>query len=82
LELTEVQRKLLPGLAAALDESLDYKEITQLCQLAVVDLAIRRTGSQYRAAMKLCVSQATVSRMVQGKTHQPRHGRAEAQENK
>jgi transcriptional regulator with XRE-family HTH domain len=72
LDLSSVQQKLSPGLEAALDETLSYHEITQLCQLTLVNVAIQREGNQERAARKLGVAPATITQMLNGKTHRRR----------
>lgn len=75
LVLTEIEKKLLPGLKAAMDESLNFYEITNSSVRALIFLAIERMGNQNRAAARLGIYPAMISRVLHGKSYRDRPSR-------
>jgi transcriptional regulator with GAF, ATPase, and Fis domain len=75
LDLTEVQKAMVPGAQAALKQTLDFFTIREAHQLTVVDEALRQSnGNQELAARRLGVSPAYISDIVNGKVLKKRTG--------
>lgn len=67
MTLSAVQEQMVKGAEAAIDETLSYQEAVQAFAITLIDTAIKRTGNQNRAAMKLATTPALVSRVMSGK---------------
>lgn len=68
MDLSEVQKALVPGAEEALKIPLSYEEFREACLLTYIDTAIKDCGGvQERAARKIGVTGALISQAVGGK---------------
>lgn len=69
MTLSDVQESLAPGIEAALNKKLSYREATQVFQLALISSAMKIDNNIARhVAIRLGVTEAHISRVLSGQT--------------
>jgi hypothetical protein len=69
LDLSEVQKEMVPGALAALKEGISMEEARESFVLTLIDVAVRESKTQAIAARRLGVTPALIDQALHGKVY-------------